>query len=70
MTFIFSIMVDLQYFILFYFLLFKAAPVTYGSSQARGRIGATATGLHHSHSNVASKLCVRLTPQLTAMPDP
>ena len=30
--------------------------VAYGRSQARGRIGATAAGLHHSHSNVGSKL--------------
>ena len=30
------------------FLLFKATPAAYGSSQARGRIGATAAGLCHS----------------------
>ena len=41
----------------------------YGSSQARGRIGATAAGLYHSHSNVGSEPCLP-TPQLTAMPDP
>ena len=35
----------------FFFLLFRATPVTYGSSQARGQIGATAAGLHHNHSN-------------------
>ena len=29
-------------------LLFRAVPVAYGSSQARGRIGAAAAGLHHS----------------------
>ena len=34
--------------------LLKAAPVAYGSSQARGRIGAAAAGLYHSHSNVGS----------------
>ena len=33
--------------------LFRAAPVAYGSSQARGPIGAAATGLYHSHSNVS-----------------
>ena len=27
---------------------FRATPVAYGSSQARGRIGAVAAGLHHS----------------------
>ena len=32
----------------FLFLLCRAAPVAYGSSQARGRIGTTAAGLHHS----------------------
>ena len=36
----------------------------------RGRIGAVATGLHHSHSNVGSKLCLQPVPQLIAMPDP
>ena len=30
---------------------FRAAPVAYGGCQARGRIGAAAAGLHHSHSN-------------------
>ena len=34
----------------FFFLLFRATPVAYGSSWARGQIGATAAGLHHSHS--------------------
>ena len=37
----------LFYFILFY-LLFRAAPSAYGSSQAHGRIRATAVNLHHS----------------------
>ena len=31
----------------YHYLLFRAAPKAYGSSQARGRIGATAAGLHH-----------------------
>ena len=34
---------------LFIYCLFRAAPVAYGGSQARGPIGAVATGLHHSH---------------------
>ena len=56
-------------FILFYFILFIylfiylsiflaiswAAPVAYGGSQARGRIGAVATGLRQSHSNAGSE---------------
>ena len=54
----------------FWFLLFRAAPMEYGGSQARGLIGATAAGLHHSHSNTESKLRLRPTPQLTATPDP
>ena len=29
--------------------------MAYVSSQARGRIGATALGLHHSHSNAGSE---------------
>ena len=41
-------------FFSFFFLLFRAAPVAPGSSQARGLIGAAAAGLHHSHSNAGS----------------
>ena len=40
----------------FFFGLFRATPVAYGGSQARGRIGTTAAGLHHSYSNARSKL--------------
>ena len=35
-------------FLFCFFCLFRAIPVAYGGSQARGRIGATVTGLHHS----------------------
>ena len=35
-------------------MLFRVACAAYGSSQARGRIRATAAGLHHSHSNTGS----------------
>ena len=52
-----------------FFGLFRAAPPAYGSSQARGQIGAVATSLHHSHSNAGSKLCLQHTPQLMAMLD-
>jgi len=32
--------------------------MAYGSSQARGRIGAVAAGLHHSHNNAgSSRIC-------------
>lgn len=48
-----------SYFILFYFIyLFRAAPATYGGSQARSRFGAVAASLHHSHSNTRSELCL------------
>ena len=43
----------------FFFYLFafsRAASAAYVGSQARGLIGAVATGLHHSHSNAGSKL--------------
>ena len=55
------IIVDLRcsvhFFFLFsfsFFCLFRAEPEAYGSSQARGRIGATATSLHPSQSNMGS----------------
>ena len=38
----------------FFFFLFRATPATYGSSPARGQVGATAAGLHHSHGNTGS----------------
>ena len=49
---------------------FMAAPTAYGGSQARGQIRALAAGLHHSLSNVGSKLHLQSTPQLMATPDP
>ena len=50
----------------FFFLLFRAAHVAFGSSQGRGRIGAIAA----SHSNAGSKPHLQPMPQLLAMPDP
>jgi len=38
-------------FFFFFFCLFRATPVAYGSSQARGQIGATAASHSHSHNN-------------------
>ena len=35
-------------------LFFRAAPIAYGSSQARGWIGTTAASLYHSHSSTAT----------------
>ncbi len=37
---------------------FRATLSAYGRSQARDRIGATAAGLHHSHSHAGSKPCL------------
>ena len=34
----------------FFFFLFMAVPVAYGSTWARSQIGAAAAGVHHSHS--------------------
>ena len=49
-------------FILFYFifLLFRATPAANGDFQARGRIRATAAGLHHSHGNARSEPSLQL----------
>ena len=49
---------------------FRATPVAYGSSQARGQIRAIATSLFHSHSNSRSKLHLQPTPRLVTTPDP
>ena len=48
-------------FLFTYFLcccLFRAALAAHGGSQARGRIGTLAAGLHHSHSNTRSEPCL------------
>ena len=50
--------------------LFRAVPVAYGGSQARGQIGAVATSLCHSHSTTGSKVHLWPTPELTAVPGP
>ena len=54
----------------FFVYVFRAAPVAYGDSQAKGRIGVVATSLRHSHSSARSQLHLQPTPQLTATPDP
>ena len=57
--------------LLFFFLvLCLFSGVAYGGTQARGLMGATAAGQHHSHSNAGSESCLRPTSQLTATPDP
>ena len=46
---------ELPLFLFFCLFAFpRATPMAYGGSQARGQIGAVATGLHHSHSNAGS----------------
>ena len=58
------------FFFFFVFLLFLwAASVAYGGSQARGLIGAVATGLRQSHSNAGSEPRLQPTPQFTATLD-
>ena len=39
---------------IYLFLLFRATPAAYESSQARGLVGAAAAGLCHSHSNAGN----------------
>ena len=58
------------YVFIFVFCLFRAAPLAYGGSQARGRIGAVTVGLHQSHSNAGSELHLRPSPQRMATLDP
>ena len=53
-------------FYLFCFLLFRAAPVADGGSQARGQMGATFGG----HSHTRSEPCLQPIPQPMAAPDP
>ena len=43
--------------------------MAHGVSQARGPIGAVATGLRQSHSNAGSEPRLQPIPQLTATPD-
>ena len=57
-------------FLFFFFFLFRATPVAYGGSQARGPIEAVAASLRHSHSNARSEPHLLPTPQLVAAPDP
>ena len=58
------------YLLIYLFLLFRVAPMAYGSSQARGRFGAMAAGLCHCHSSARSKPRLQPTVQLTATSDP
>ena len=46
---------EFMYLCIYVFCFIRAALVAYGSSQARGPLGAVATGLSHSHSNSGSE---------------
>ena len=51
-----------------FFPFFKAAPVAYGSFQARGRIWVATTSLHHRYSNTRSLMHrVRIGIELTSL---
>ena len=54
----------------FIYFFFKAAPAAYGSSQARGQIGAAAASLHHSHGNTRFEPHLQPKLQLVAALDP
>ena len=61
----------------FFFLLLRATPIAYGSSQARGQIQAVAAGLELQlpayttvHSNMGAEPCLQPTPRLMATSDP
>ena len=68
---IFNYILNVPYLggLVFFFLpLFRAAPASYVGSQARGRIRAVATGLHHSSIGLEPRL--QPAPQLMATLDP
>ena len=58
------LLIEQNFFFLFFLFLFRATSVSYGGSQARSLIGATAAGGHHSHSNSRSE--PHLRPNTTA----
>ena len=58
------------YLFIYLFCLFRAAPVAYGGSQARGLIRAVAASLRQSHINARSEPSLQPAQQLTAMLHP
>ena len=58
------------YYMLIFFFLCRVAPVAYGSSQAKGRIGAVTAGLPHSHDDTGSEPHLQPSPPLVAASDP
>ena len=62
--------VNLNFYYFYYFFFFRPTPVAYGGSQARGRIAAVVTDLHHSHSNARSEPRLQPIAPLIATLDP
>ena len=60
----------LLFYLFICLFIFRAAPMVFGSFQAKGWIRAAAAGLHHRHSNTGSEPYLWPIPQRTAMPDP
>ena len=54
-------------FLFLFFFAFRATPMAFRGSQAKGRIRTIAAGLHHSYNSTRSKPCLWPTPQLTVM---
>ena len=56
-NFTFGVRQNFNLYLVFFFSfhLFRATPMAYGGSQARGQIRAETAGLYHSHSNTRSK---------------
>ena len=50
-------------FFFFFFFIFRAAPIAYGGSQAKGSNWSCSYSLHHSHSNARS-LTHRVRPEI------
>ena len=65
-----NIYIYIYIYIYIFICIFRATYVAYGSSQAKGQIGAVAAGLHQSHGNAGSKPHLWPTLQLMATLDP
>ena len=60
---VFVVVVVVVVVVVLSFCLFRAVPVAYGGSQVGGPVGAVASSLHQSHSNLVSEPRLRPTPQ-------
>ena len=65
-----SEIVNLSIYFFTFFLWGGAESMSYGSSRARGQIGAAAASLYHNHSNTKSKSHLQCMQQPVAMLDP